>query len=642
MELAKVNFNKGEFEIGKYFPDVAIELLEDDPEKLDLKIMFEIEVTSILLTDHFADFKKYTLSINSVPDDKLAFKTYHDAHGIPTEIHTTTDVGSTNPVDVRDYIRDRYLNDGIEYVIIGGDDDAIPAQNLYVDGTSDMPGDVFFACLDGTWNSDGDSYWGEPNDGPGGTDVDLVAEVYVGRAAGDNSTEMTRFVNKTIWYLTSQHSLPENVLLVGEYLGFGGVAEYGGNYLDELIDGSTAHGYTTVGFSSDDFTIDTLYDRDWAGNDWPQSQIESRINAGQHIVNHLGHGSPDYAMKLYNSDVLNDLNNTDLCFVYSQTCSAGHFDGTDCWAETANIKTDNGAFAVIMNARYGYGELNSTDGPSQRFDREFWDAVFNPAEDKPQLGRANQDSKEDNIYRIDEENMRWCFYELNLFGDPTVAFKGTCSDAGIVTLDSAKYACEDTVTIMVNDCGLNTDDNTVDYATVDIDSDSETGVEQVTLTETDPSSARFEGSISLSGTNSAGVLLVAEGDTVTVTYIDADDGAGGVNVVVTATAVVDCQPPNILDVQTTEVEPRTATVSIDADELIRGTVHYGESCGSLTESATGSGYADPATVHFEGLDDDTTYFYSVEAEDEAGNVSADDNGGACYNFTTPEISRLLH
>ena len=71
-----------------------------------------------------------------------------------------------------------------------------------------------------------------------------------------------------------------------------------------------------------------------------------------------------------------DLTNTDLCFVYSQTCLAGHFDGTDCWAETANIKTDYGAFAVVMNARYGWGEYNSTDGPSGRFNREFWDAVF--------------------------------------------------------------------------------------------------------------------------------------------------------------------------------------------------------------------------------------------------------------------------
>ena len=355
-------------------------------------------------------------------------KDYHDANGILTEIHTTDEVGSTSPDAVRDYIRDRYINDAITYVIIGADDDIIPAKDLYVeawsggDVESAMPGDVYFACLDGTWNYDGDSYWGEPTDGEGGGDVDLVAEVYVGRASVGNTTEATRFVNKTIWYLNNQHSQTDKVLLVGEYLGFGGPADYAGDTLDELVDGSSAHGYTTVGIPSDIYTIDKLYERDWPGNSWPQSELVSRINSGVHILNHLGHGSPDYALKLYDSDIMSQLTTDDLCFVYSQTCLAGHFDGTDCWAEYMNIKTDNGGFAVIMNARYGFGEFNSTDGPSQRFDRELWDAVF--SEGLEELGAANQDSKEDNLYRINEDCMRWCTYELNLFGDPTVRVKG--------------------------------------------------------------------------------------------------------------------------------------------------------------------------------------------------------------------------
>jgi hypothetical protein len=109
--------------------------------------------------------------------------------------------------------------------------------------------------------------------------------------------------------------------------------------------------------------------------------------------------------------------------IYSHTCFAGNFDDLDCWAEHMNIKTDYGAFALVMNAREGFADINGTDGPSQRFNREFWDAVFNPAEDKLEIGRANHDSKEDNLYRIDQECMRWCYYELNLFGDPTVRFK---------------------------------------------------------------------------------------------------------------------------------------------------------------------------------------------------------------------------
>ena len=370
-------------------------------------------------------FDLLILTTDSLSISFQSLKNYHDARGVATQIHTTTDVGSSDPDDIRDYIRDRYQYDGIEYVLIGADDDIIPAKDLYVlayaggDTEYNMPGDIYYACLDGTWNYDSDSYWGEPTDGEGGGDVDMVAEVYVGRASVGNSTEAGRFVTKTIWYLDGSHTHPEKVLLVGEYLGFGGESEYAANTLEELIDGCSTHGYTTVGIPSADYTIDELFERDMS---WYQSDLTSRINAGLHFLNHLGHGSEDYAMKMYNSDITSDLTNDDLCFVYSQTCLAGHFDGTDCWAETMNIKTDNGGFAVIMNARSGWGDYDTTDGPSQRFNREFWDAIFD--EGMPELSKANQDSKEDNIYRINEGCMRWCTYGLNLFGDPTVGVSG--------------------------------------------------------------------------------------------------------------------------------------------------------------------------------------------------------------------------
>ena len=353
-----------------------------------------------------------------------ALEAYHDGQGLATEIHTLTEVGSSDPAAVRDFIRDAYVDDGIEYVLIGGDDDVIPAQDLYVDSLADyveeeMPGDLYFGCLDGTWDGDGDGRFGEPNDGADGADVDLMAEVFVGRCAAGSTAEVERFVTKTLWYMSGSHTTPAKVLLVGEHLGFGGVAEYAGATLEELEDGSSANGFTTVGIPTSEYQVTEMFERDMS---WSQSTLATAINGGVHLLNHLGHGSPDYAMKFYNADVISELTNTDLLFLYSQTCLAGHFDGTDCWAETMNIKTDHGAFAVVMNARYGWGDENTTDGPSQRFNREFWDAVF--GESTPEVGRANQDSKEDNLYRIGEPCMRWCTYELNLFGDPSLGIRG--------------------------------------------------------------------------------------------------------------------------------------------------------------------------------------------------------------------------
>jgi hypothetical protein len=374
--------------------------------------------------------RSYDLLIITTPALADAFQTikdYHDTTGIATEIHTTTDIGSNAPDDVRAYIRDRYLNDGIQYVIIGADDDLIPAKDLFVESSDsddpyveyEMPGDIYFACLDGTYNYDGDSYWGEPTDGEGGGDVDLIAEVYVGRVCANGIGEVNNFVNKTIQYITSQSAYLDDVLLVGEHLGFSGLGEYGAYSLDELIDGSDNHGNTTIGFPSTIFEMDKLYDLTWSNNDWPNTEVAARINAGRHIVDHYGHCWHNWAMKMTPTNLIMMLNNFDYFFMYSQGCNAGQFDGVDCMAEYMTTISSFGAFAGILNARYGWGDYG-TDGPSHRYNREFWDAIFNPAENKTRLGPANHDSKEDNLYRIDEPSMRWCYYEATLFGDPTV------------------------------------------------------------------------------------------------------------------------------------------------------------------------------------------------------------------------------
>ena len=42
---------------------------------------------------------------------------------------------------------------------------------------------------------------------------------------------------------------------------------------------------------------------------------------------------------------------------------------------------------------------------------------------RDRFGRANHFSKEDNIWRINENGIRWACYETNLLGDPQVALK---------------------------------------------------------------------------------------------------------------------------------------------------------------------------------------------------------------------------
>ncbi len=212
-----------------------------------------------------------------------------------------------------------------------------------------------------------------------------------------------------------------------------------------------------------------------------------------------------------------------------------------------------------------------------------------------------------------------------------------CSTRGLIDLDRGKYPCQGIAALTVNDCDLNTDDLTVQTVDVTIDSNSEPAGEIVTLTETGPETALFVGTIPIDTVDSAGVLLVTEDDTITGTYIDADDGFGGTNVVVTDVATVDCTPPAISNVQIVDIEPRSARVTFDTNELANVTVRYGTDCATLTDDAITAGFDTTHSVMLNNLQDNVTYFLEIEAVDQAGNVSVDDNAGVCYSFTTPEI-----
>lgn len=331
---------------------------------------------------------------------------------------------------LRRFITDAYLNWHTDYVLLAGDVDIVPVRNMWVEGEFErwysVPSDVYYACLDGSYNSDGDLQWGEPTDGDDGGDVDLMAEVYVGRASVGSTDEMRTFVSKTMTYESAYDSYVPKVVFAGEDLGWGGEAKWGGNHLDQLVDVCEEDGYTTTGFPSDRYTITKLYDRD-RDYSWQREDIIALINEEQHIICHDGHSNYFYNMRMSINDV-DALSNEKHFFAYSNGCMAGGFDATDddCFAEYMTVKTPHGAFAGIWNTRYGWGAgqdppYDIIDYGSQRFAREFWDAIF--GERIKELGRANQDSKEDNIWRINELVMRFCFYEITLFGDPAAILK---------------------------------------------------------------------------------------------------------------------------------------------------------------------------------------------------------------------------
>jgi subtilisin-like proprotein convertase family protein len=208
-----------------------------------------------------------------------------------------------------------------------------------------------------------------------------------------------------------------------------------------------------------------------------------------------------------------------------------------------------------------------------------------------------------------------------------------CSSKGRIQLDSALFACGDVVAIRVVDCDLNTSDSVIDTVTVNIASTEEPDGETVVLTEVSPETADFRGVISLDTVGGSGVLKVsALGDIVTSTYVDADDGQGGTDVITQATADVDCVPPVIFNVQSSDVTGRGATITWETDEPADSLVSYGLAVPDLTEAV--GGFAPAHLVNLSGLDECTLYNFSVSSVDQAGNSATNDNAGAYFTFET--------
>lgn len=158
-------------------------------------------------------------------------------------------------------------------------------------------------------------------------------------------------------------------------------------------------------------------------------------------------------------------------------------------------------------------------------------------------------------------------------------------------------------------------------------------IESLPLLEVDARPGSFARSIStVSGAPvlNDGALQVTPDDSIAVVYFDEDTGDGDSDIT-SLDVSVDCTPPVLTSVTSTLLGGTAARVDVETSEPSALRVDYGFSCRDLPLTATSNG----TSVTLTSLSLDATYFFTVTATDRAGNSSTDDNGGACYSFTTP-------
>ena len=194
------NVDVPEMSSNSEFVYVSDPVMRDDAAKMfinwnDAKKWYETRalVSQAVKYDYIIVTTKYIVHNSNKLDDFVNY-----LHGkefsvkVVTEDDYGNDKGQQRAINIRNWLKEHYINYGIKYVLLIGNPDPDDPSTLDTYGSIPMmmcwprhgskedeeaPTDYFYADLTGDWDSDGDGFFGEY----GEDNVDFAPEVYVGR-----------------------------------------------------------------------------------------------------------------------------------------------------------------------------------------------------------------------------------------------------------------------------------------------------------------------------------------------------------------------------------------------------------------------------------------------------------------------------
>ena len=391
---------------------------------------------------------------------------YRTARGMPTVVATREYIAANyrNGADIQEtmrmYIRDAYTKWGVQYVLLGGDSDVLPPR--YIDNSlyppnayTSIPCDLYFACLDGNWNADGDAWFGQPAkyDLPGDS-VDFAAEVYVGRAPVSSAADAATFVQKVINYesLPAGTAWPSRTLFAAEvlfpedYKPGDMILLDGASYANEQV--TTLIQPCTTLQSLRMYQTDALYPRDLP---LTRASLIDTLNTGNYgIVNQIGHG---YFFNMsvgdanfMTTDADNLANGTHQFLMFGLNCASAAFDNS-CLMERFVQNADGGAVCAIGSSREAFP--TAANSYQQEFFRNFY------CVGEHRLGRLQALSRLPWLANTSDNYLdRWTYENYTLLGDPALALWSSAPRTATVTAPTSIAAGQRTVSVTVTAGGL--------------------------------------------------------------------------------------------------------------------------------------------------------------------------------------------
>lgn len=359
---------------------------------------------------------------------------------------------------VRNFLKDKYLEWGIEYVLLAGNLDVIPMRYCYPDSSNHgydewfcPPTDYYYADLTGDWDSDGDGFHGEFMQDA----VDFVPEVYVGRLPWSDAGTLTDICNKLVAFESDTGAWKSRALLLGTHANFENQDHTDLPVMDfavlmeklkaDMLSGWT---YTTMyeieGLEPSIYSCDIPVTASNFVNEWA---------AGQYgVVNWGGHGAPNGAARLLwdwdNGNGVPEASVGELSTPYfihnsyvpyltdTHPSITFHLSCNNAWPELPNLARElirHGSAGTVASTRpawYAKGWDHESDGLVASNDYYFMHHLVTNGET---VGEAVYNSKVSyaNNFVFDFYNHQHNLFDYVLYGDPALRREGvsvTCAD----------------------------------------------------------------------------------------------------------------------------------------------------------------------------------------------------------------------
>jgi len=347
--------------------------------------------------------------------------------GLPSKVVTTEWIyknfsGADGAEEIRSFIRYAFEQWGSIWFLIGGDPEIVPVRKVWV-GQFDtiqlpptgsfIPTDMYYACLDGNWNADGDVTFGEGsynrnNDGTSSSisttanidDVDRFYDVFVGRVPIKTIQELNNYKMKYFNYVKNPTNNVTNAFLFSR---------------NSDVFSTSAMDNVKLSFSSN-ISVDRFYECTGSstyccGTKSDVLNALNGVNKKYHIVCGYGHGSVvsfDACESSISRDEISNLqnyNNTGM-ILYNNHCETLTWDH-DCVGRRFMVGS-NGGIAYIGNTNYGW-----TGDPS-RYNKPFIYNLYNDGDSN--IGKSFFNAKGSGS--ITDNTSRWGFFALNIAADP--------------------------------------------------------------------------------------------------------------------------------------------------------------------------------------------------------------------------------